>query len=91
MKPKTHLEANNLIKELIIKLQELPADDVTARITVPNDNILKLISADYSAHIYAPFEMGGNESSYIWIIKGNSSIRVESEDKFRKETILKAY
>lgn len=91
MKPKTHLENLTLIKSLFESLATLEVDESIVYITVQNDNILELIAKDFSAHIYKPFESGSNEQSHCWVIKGKMSIKVLSADKFRKETILKAY
>ena len=87
----TKQETQIKINELITLLNTLDVEGITVKMTVPNDNILKLLATDYDVKIYEPFEMFGNEERMFYFSKDKVTIHVKSEMKYRRETQLIEY
>jgi hypothetical protein len=87
----TKQETQIKINELITLLNTLDVEGITAKIFVANDNILKLLAADYNVKVYEPFEMFGNEERMFYFSKDKVTIHVKSQMKYRKETHLIEY
>jgi len=87
----TKQETQTKINELITLLNTLDVEGITVRMTVPNDNILKLLATDYDVKVYEPFEIFGNEERLFYFSKDKVSIHVKSQMKYRKETQLIEY
>jgi hypothetical protein len=87
----TKQETQTKINELITLLNTLDVEGITAKMTVPNDNILKLLAIERDVKIYEPFEMFGNEERMFYFSKDKVTIHVKSQMKYRKETQLIEY
>lgn len=87
----TKTETQIKINELITLLNTLDVEGITVKMTVPNDNILKLLATDYDVKVYEPFEMFGNEERLFYFSKDKVTIHVKSQMKYRKETQLIEY
>jgi hypothetical protein len=87
----TKQETQIKINELVKLLNTLDVEGVTAKIFVPNDNILKMLAEDYNVKVYEPFEMFGNEERIFYYMKDKVTIHVKSQMKYRKETTLIEY
>jgi hypothetical protein len=87
----TKHETQIKINELVTLLNTLDVEGITAKIFVPNDNILNLLATDYNVKVYEPFEMFGNEERLFYYSKDKVTIHVKSQMKYRRETHLIEY